>query len=233
MNYGIAGDVKESGEFFLLDYTKNLLRKNPVIFDVGANIGKYSLLVNEVFEKRVKIYAFEPSRKIFRSLEKSTKMFSNIKSFQIGIGEVEKAATLYYDKEKSALASIHKRKLDHLGIDFNRKEEVTIVSLDNFCQENKIERINLLKLDIEGNEINALRGASRLLKNNCIDFIQFEFGGCNIDSRTYIRDFFDLLGNYYSINRIIKNGIVPLGKYKETYEIFTTANYLAVKKRKN
>ena len=63
-----------------------------------------------------------------------------------------------------------------------------------------------------------------------IDMIQSEFGGCNIDLRTFFQDFFYLLKDNYKIFRILKDGVMEMPTYKETYEIFMTINYLAVRK---
>ena len=60
--------------------------------------------------------------------------------------------------------------------------------------------------------------------------IQFEFGGCNIDYRTYFRDFYYLLKENYKIYRILKDGLFELKQYKESYEIFINVNYLAIRK---
>ena len=59
-----------------------------------------------------------------------------------------------------------------------------------------------------------------------IDFIQFEFGGCNIDSRTYLQDFWYELKNY-QIKRIIRDGLVDIGVYRESEEMFGNQNFLA------
>jgi Methyltransferase FkbM domain len=87
-------------------------------------------------------------------------------------------------------------------------------------------KIHLLKLDVEGSEIDILRGADELLENGGIDFLQFEFGGCNIDSRTYFRDFYDLLSPRFRIFRIVTDGLRAVDEYREIGEIFTTTNYL-------
>ena len=58
-----------------------------------------------------------------------------------------------------------------------------------------------------------------------IEYIQFEFGGCNIDSRTYFRDFWELLHDKYNFFRIMPDGIVPIDEYSETLEIFTSQNF--------
>jgi hypothetical protein len=84
-----------------------------------------------------------------------------------------------------------------------------------------------LKLDIEGHELNAIKGAKQMIADKKVDFIQFEFGGCNIDSRTYFQDFYYLLKDKYRIYRILRDGIFEIEQYKETSEIFITVNYLA------
>ena len=82
-------------------------------------------------------------------------------------------------------------------------------------------------MDIEGHELSALKGAKEMLEGKKIRFIQFEFGGTNVDSRTYFQDFWYLLSKNYTIYRIVKDGLHLIPKYKETQEIFTTINYLA------
>jgi hypothetical protein len=72
-----------------------------------------------------------------------------------------------------------------------------------------------------------LNGANQMLQLGKIDFIQFEFGGCNIDSRTFFRDFYHLLNEKYKIYRILKNDLIEINQYSEMNEIFITTNYLA------
>ena len=69
-----------------------------------------------------------------------------------------------------------------------------------------------------------------MLENHKVDFIQFEFGGRNIDSRTYFQDFYYLLKEDYYIYRIVKDGLYKIERYKEMYEAFITTNYLAERK---
>jgi hypothetical protein len=69
-----------------------------------------------------------------------------------------------------------------------------------------------------------------MLDENKIKAIQFEFGGCNIDSRTYFKDFWNMLHEKYYIYRILKNGLHEMPKYSEFLEIFHYSNFLAVNK---
>lgn len=66
-----------------------------------------------------------------------------------------------------------------------------------------------------------------MIEDRKIDFIQFEFGGCNIDSRTFFQDFWYLLHDKYNIFRIIPTGLYPIKEYSEMREIFLCTNYLA------
>ena len=62
-----------------------------------------------------------------------------------------------------------------------------------------------------------------------IKAIQFEFGGANINSRSFMRDFFDLLTPQYTVHRVLQHGLYPILRYGETLEIFKRAtNYLAI-----
>ncbi|HOY12473.1 MAG TPA: FkbM family methyltransferase [Saprospiraceae bacterium] len=232
MNYGTAGDFNQSGELFVANYIHNNFKKEPsvTIFDVGANVGHYSEAIAKVFGAQAKIYAFEPSQKTYEILLETTKKLPGVILNQIGFSDKEYNQTLYSNMEGSGLASVYQRKLDHFGIKMDVTEEIQLTTIDQYCLQNGIDRIHFLKLDIEGHEISALNGAKNMLEKGNIDFIQFEFGGSNIDSRTYFQDFFYILKDRYKIYRILTNGIYELPAYKEIYEIFQNVNYLAIKK---
>ena len=82
----------------------------------------------------------------------------------------------------------------------------------------KILKINFCKLVVEGHELTILNS----IKNNFDKFevIQFEFGGCNLDTRIYFRDFLNLLNKDYNIFLISPSGPILLKKYRELDEIF-------------
>jgi len=82
-------------------------------------------------------------------------------------------------------------------------------------------------LDVEGHEYAVLQGAKELIERNKIQFIQFEFGGCNIDSRVFFQDFFYFLSPKYKIFRVLKDGLYPINEYSENLEVFSVTNYFA------
>lgn len=233
---GGGSNVNSSGEIWIINHFINHLLPNNkpiVIFDVGANVGCYTLKIISSLKERsdAKIYCFEPSKYTFKILIDNLSNYKNVKLFNFGFSDKKESVTLYSDKKGSGLASIYNRRLNHFDIDLNYKELIHLESLDNFCKNKGIDHINFLKLDVEGHEYKALKGAKDLISKNSIDFIQFEFGGANIDSRTYFQDFYYLLTPYYKIHRILKDGLMAIDTYKEIHEIFITTNFLAISKR--
>jgi FkbM family methyltransferase len=228
MNYGNSGDFQQSGELNVLKYVKRKLniKGKYVIFDVGANVGEYAKALSSIFDN-AEIHSFEPSSKTFQIFLNTTKGINNIIPNNFGLGEKIETVTLYTNDELSGLASIYERTLLPSSITLANKEEISISTIDHYCKERKIERIHFLKMDIEGNELNALKGAKEMISNNKVEFIQFEFGGCNIDSGTFFKEFFLMLGANYRIYRILQNDLFLIEKYKEINEVFITVNFLA------
>jgi len=230
MNIGTGGDIASDGELNVIHYIRNQCssNKNTVIFDVGANIGNYSREIIKEFKNiNFQLYSFEPAKETFLELQKRLKNIPNLSLYNIGFGEESGVKTLFYDKKKSGLASIYNRRLLHFGIKMKLQESIKIYTIDDFCKKNKIYKIDFLKLDTEGHELSILNSAKKMIKDNAIRFIQFEFGGCNIDSRTYFQDFFYLLKKKYYIYRILKDDFYRIDSYKEIYELFLTTNFLA------
>jgi FkbM family methyltransferase len=229
MNYGNGGDFEKSGELSAAKYIRSKYNhQEPLtIFDVGANRGFYSIKLAETLNSRsFTIHSFEPSARTYEALLENLASRPNIIPNNFGFGERKETLKLYTNNPLSGLASVYERKLDYIGIDMSAFEEISMRTIDDYCNEKNIDHIHFLKLDIEGHELKCLSGAENMLQQKKIDFIQFEFGGCNIDSRTYFQDFWYLLKDNYNFYRIVKNGLVPIKKYNERLEIFKNINYL-------
>jgi len=234
MNYGRGGDFRSSGELFALSYIQKKLtgRKEIVLFDAGANVGDYSLELSKAFtNKPVRIYSFEPSKPVYEKMLANVKGIKEIIPVNLGFSDIESTRKIFTNKALPGMASLYQRRLDHFGISLSESEQIALTTIDHFCSNNNIDDIDFLKLDVEGHEWKVLQGAAKKLSEKKIGFIQFEFGGCNIDSRTFFLDFFYLLKDDFTLYRIVENGLFPIKLYKEEYEIFTTINYLAERKK--
>lgn len=227
LNIGWGGCYKESGELAVVELLSSRASGPLTVFDVGANAGDYAGALLGMLQSKILLYCFEPSKIAYESLQKRHGGNENFRAYNFGLGASDTTTRLFADQQGSELASVFNRRLDHFGLEFRDCENVELKRLDGFCAEAGISRINLLKLDVEGNELNVLIGATGMIENDSIDFIQFEFGGCNIDSRTFFQDFYYLLTPRYKLYRIAKNGLVPITRYDERLEVFLTTNYLA------
>jgi FkbM family methyltransferase len=232
MNFGRGGDFEQSGELYVLQLIRKLYKdkSSVTIFDVGAHEGLYTLNTSELFNGKARIYAFEPSVSTFRKMLNNISGLSNVTINNLGFSDKSGEFSFFMSDKNSLLSSVYKRKLDHFGLDMVDTEKVTLSTIDEYCNSNGIENINFLKLDVEGHELAVLKGSEKMINDGKIDIIQFEFGGCNIDSKTFFQDFYYLLKDSYSIFRILENNLYEIEEYKELYEIFSTVNYLAVRK---
>jgi FkbM family methyltransferase len=226
-----------SGEKFVIAkiLKMKLFEKNGnVFFDVGANIGNYSKTLSAFFPKS-QIFAFEPNPNTFKTLQKNSKG-NNIKIFQFGFGSQnmhEKMYT-YKDDPQSEHASIFKEYKNVINEVLAKKEtlsfDIEIRTIDSFCEEMGIEHIDFIKIDTEGYEYEVIKGSGKLLKENKIGIIQFEFNVANILSRTFLKDFYDLLSTQYNFYRVDTERLISLGSYDSTNEIFKFQNILVINK---
>jgi FkbM family methyltransferase len=234
MNIGGGAHVSASGESRVIRSaldTSIAYSDQPVVFDVGANQGLYALAVLEMLGARGMIHCFEPSKETFKQLQNQVSARQNVVLHNFGLSDRAEKLTLYSNVAGSGLASVYHRRLDHFNVNMDLQEQITLQVLDDFCLENGIHRIDLLKLDVEGHELAVLRGAQKMIESHAIRLIQFEFGGCNIDSRTFFQDFFYLLNPFYTLHRIVKDGWVAIPEYQERQELFITTNFLAISRR--
>lgn len=233
MGIGSGDGVSASGEHAVFQALKQRLNPPYCIFDIGANKGQFlQLILDHIGVDDFAIHCFEPGRETFKVLTASARKDTRITLNNLGIGKEKGEATLHFDSPGSGLASLTKRRLDHFGIDFSNSEKVEINTIDDYCAEKAIHRVHLLKLDIEGHELDAFSGARKMFETGSIDIVTFEFGGCNIDTRTFFQDFWYFFNEMHmEICRITPSGyLYPIESYKEIHEQFRTTNFMAIAK---
>ena len=231
MNYGRGATVRGSGEEWVLDHLKqNNGQIRPfVVFDVGAYTGQYTEKVLAAFGDQAQVYCFEPNEATFKALKSSHGAKKNVRCLSFGLSDQEESRVLYSNGETSSMASLYHRRSDNSNIAGDRIARIPLTTVDLFCKGEKVERIDFLKMDVEGHELKVLNGAKDMISSGRIRHIQFEFGDCNVYSRTFFRDFFELLKPHYRVFRILHRGLWPIDEYDEALEILKVTNYLAIK----
>jgi len=198
--------------------------------DIGGNIGNYTAQLLSSC-KRAEIYTFEPSA---INIEKLRNRFENqprVHLLPYAVSDASGETILYSDTPGSGLGSLSKRNLNHLKIDFDITETVQTIRFEDFWRDELNGTvIDILKMDIEGHELTALQGCGEAIAKTRA--IQFEFGGCNIDTRTYFRDFWMFFADHgFDLFRITPFGVLPISRYSERDEAFTTTNYIAIQRQ--
>jgi FkbM family methyltransferase len=154
---------------------------NPVIFDVGSNIGTYATWVARWAKtKQGKVYCFEPQRQIFQILcgNMAINNIDNVYAYNIGLGKEETFIDIPevdYTKPNSSFGAFS---LD--GVDRNRysnleqTQRIKISTLDNFVSEWKIEKVDFIKIDAEGLDVDVMEGGLNTIKKFMPDlFVEF------------------------------------------------------------
>ena len=208
---------------------------NPqdVIFDIGSSVGEWT---DQVLHSRsnVSIHLFEPIPSIYESLIQNLAYKINEGNLilnKMAVGCHEEVKNFFYYEQQSMLSTLYRReeveKQGWLGIPTEIFVEVTTV--DSYCQQKGIERVNFLKIDVEGGEFDVIRGSESLLQKGKVDYVQFEYGGTYNDAGITLREVFEYLQRFnYTIFKILPDRLEYIPCFNERYEDYQWSNFLAV-----
>lgn len=159
------------GRFPLEDISRFILTDEPIIFDVGANIGQTVHKFFGQFPNSI-IHSFEPSPTTFATLQQNVGKMHQVYLWNIACGsKIEQR--LLQENVNSDMSSF--LQLDKFGWGKIKKETIVpITTIDQFCEEQKIDRIDLLKIDTQGFDFEVIKGAKKLIDKNKIGLLFFE-----------------------------------------------------------
>jgi len=178
-----------SGEEYFIDkilskYTK----EDPIFFDVGANIGNYTNLLSKKYHNS-KIHLFEPHPKNFKKLQ-NRKFGKNCFLNNMALSEEEGSIEIFDYKynDGSSHASVYKEVIEKIHKGEAVSYHVEKSTIDDYVSDKKIIEISLLKIDVEGHELQVLKGASKAINSGNIRIVHFEFNEMNVESATFFKD---------------------------------------------
>jgi len=216
-------DIHSNGEVWLL---RQLASTNPqVIFDGGANIGEYAIESAENCPSAA-VYCFEPVPETFKILEDATREFSS-RTILVQKGLSDQNQNLSINIFDS---NAHSSIFAHDGITPETKSQLTIevIKGDDYFHEKRLEKIDFLKLDVEGAEMKALKGFEKCLKEKRIRVIQLEYGYINILTKNLLMDYYDYLLPFgFKLGKLYPKK-VEFRPYHNKLEDFIGPNYVAV-----
>jgi FkbM family methyltransferase len=140
----------------------------PIIFDIGANIGTFTTWMSKAFPKG-KVYSFEPQRQVFQMLSGNAAINNlyNVYTYNIGLGKentkVEFEEPNYFEKNDFGTFSLVENVISQTT---NNKIVVQINTLDWFVEYYNIPKVHLLKIDVEGMDLDVLIGGQNTIKKH-------------------------------------------------------------------
>lgn len=172
-------DIRRSEEFAFEDQAA-IFRESgaEMIFDVGANQGLVASRYREMFPKAA-IHCFEPLPDACGLARKRFENDQSVSVHECAVGAVEGKVTFNRNSaaDSSSLLSTDESRLPPSYAAMNRTVstlEIGCVTIDAFCARERIERIDILKMDVQGGELGVLKGAARLLREHRIKLIYSE-----------------------------------------------------------
>ena len=192
-------DIIKNRRTFNQTYKDNIGKK-PIIFDVGANDGQSIERFSSIFPKST-VHSFEPIKecyeKIFNIYNKKNIIINN---FALGEKDCERIFYINKNSYTSSFFKINKKYAELVNYDhINKSEKKKIKTLDGYVNLHKIKKIDILKIDTQGYELNILKGGKKSLKNK-IKFIELELT---------LADYYKKKINFYEIDKVLtKNNFI-------------------------
>ena len=187
---------------------KKLIKNNPIIFDVGACEGQTIIEMVKNF-KKCKIHSFEANKNLLPHLHYIKNKYKNNSKILINpvaVGNKIKKVPFYLhqDPSQSSLLKINLRSKLFIKMkklrkkkkflnENNKKIDVSQITLDYYCKKNKIKKIDILKSDTQGCDLNVLKGAKKILSKTSILIVEINF-----------IDYYEKINSFYEFEKILR-----------------------------
>lgn len=219
--------ISKSENYVIKTFLKNKTNVD-YIFDVGANVGLWSKLASSI-RKDLNIYSFEPIKSTYNNLEKNLKDYENISTINKALSSESGFFNIYNYGENSGTNSFY-----NFNNDKNQEfviESIEATTIDLFCETNQLKNVDFIKCDTEGNDLKVILGALKMIENNKIGILQFEYNWRWILSNSSLKNVFDVIeGKDYYFGKVINNEIQIIEAWNQEIDKFYEANYILISK---
>ena len=203
-----------------INFVKKNLGEGDIFLDVGANVGLFSLYASKAVGKSGKVIAFEPTPKIYERLEENIELnhLKNIETYPIAISN-EIGTTNFHIAENGYDAWNSIANLNQLGE--ANIAEVACTTLDDFIETEKVDinRIKLIKIDVEGWELPVLQGCKNLLMQAKNMMLMVEFTDENLASSSFsAKELFEFIKSFgFNWHELDSLGDLIFAEFREAY----------------
>jgi|SRR5579875_661621 len=202
----------------------------PVLFDVGANIGEWTLAAKR-WMPSAEVHCFEIVRETFEGLRRAVGTISGVVLNPTGLGSAPGYVQVELYPGDSSKSSVVRA----LGVAEGRSVVTCrVLRGDAYCREAAVDHVHMLKVDTEGYDFDVLSGFSGMLSKGAIDVIQFEYGLWSIWTKRLLVDHYEMLRDHgYHLGKIFPGGVEFRDYQPALDEDFRGPNYLAVHDRRS
>lgn len=190
--------ISKSWERFQTSLFKKHVKKGDIVLDIGAHIGWYTLQAARIVGSTGRVYAFEPDLKNFKLLKKNVNAngYTNVILVNKAVSNKTKKGRLY----KSTNNTGDNRVFD--SRDGRSSVGIQVIALDDFLKE---KQVNFIKMDIQGFEANAVKGARKIIQSSKKLKIMTEFWpeGLKMSGSSAV-EYMDLLLSSFSVYNVIE-----------------------------
>ena len=196
----------------MANWFETFFREGDVFYDIGANVGPYSLVASKMFEGKIKVYAFEPGFQNFSQLSKNVFINNSQESIipvQIALSDQTGIGIFHYSNlipggANHALGE----PIDYKGELFETvfKQPIIAFRLDDFITLFNIPTPNHIKIDVDGIEFRILRGAEQTLRRTTIRSLMVEINEANPEATKMIQFLYDQGFAIHSKHKYVEGG---------------------------
>ena len=229
--YNRSESYQISGEsFFINNVLKSFSPK--VCVDVGANSGSYSEAILLACEDAV-VYAFEPLEEPLKELKVlESKYKDRLIVTNKGVGSKNETLTMYFEEGRTILASFYEDMNKISYVENKLTKDIELVTLDSFfLEENKVDRIDFIKIDTEGFEYEVLVGASEVLKKFKPKIIQIEFNQHHMHRGLTLLSFSEIFPDH-EVFQLTETGLIKRDPLDPMSNIYDFSNFAFIEKNK-
>jgi len=217
-------DMHYNGELRALRFLVNEVDGD--VFDVGANAGQWATAMLPYLSDK-SLHCFEPVPAVFSKLNTSLSAAPNAKINNIGLGREPAELEMNYSPSVNTITSRYDLVFDR---DDQHKITCHISTGDAYILERHIQAISILKIDVEGMEMDVLAGFDRAFCEGKVASVQFEHGEAHILSGHMLKDFVDFFESHgFAVYVVFPRALKPL-HYTFSSEGFEGRNFFAIRK---
>jgi len=217
--------VEESGELWLAERVAPRCR---TFVDVGANRGEWTAMMLRYAPPDVRAVLFEPGTKASAMLRERFADRAGIEIVSRALSDRPATAARFFEEPDAGNTSSLSRGAATAGA---TETAVDVTTLDIEAERLSIERIDLLKVDAEGHDLAVLRGAEKLLREDRVGIVQWEYSDSWIAGGATLAAALDFLGSFGYQTWLLKRGGLHRFDYSVFGEYFTFSNFVSLRPR--